>query len=85
MAVVQTDGRDRALLCLPRRDRTARTGGFAAARIVAGKTRTLIGWDLEDGDNRLVGVANIGGRRVRWRFLVRTGRRCFGTERGPAV
>ena len=36
------------------RDRTPRTGGFAAARIVAGETRSLIGSDLEDGDNRLV-------------------------------
>ena len=43
MALVQTDGRDRAPLCLAPGDRTARTDGYAAARIVAGETRPLIG------------------------------------------
>lgn len=54
MVVVQTDGRDRTLLCLAPRDPTVSSGVFAAARIMAGKTRDLIGWDLEDGDNGLV-------------------------------
>jgi hypothetical protein len=50
MLVVQTDGADRALLCLATHDRTVGGGRLAVTRIREGKLRAPIGCDLEDGD-----------------------------------
>jgi hypothetical protein len=67
--VIQTDGADRALLCLATHDRTVDDARLAVTRIREGKARAPIGWDLEDGDLGLVGSL-IRGRRVRPIFFL---------------
>ena len=64
MLVVQTDGADRALLCLAAHDRTVDDGRLAVTRIKEGKARAPIGWDLEDGDLGLVLISGVANKRT---------------------
>lgn len=62
--MIQTDGADRALLCLATHDRTVDDARLAVTRIREGKARAPIGWDLEDGDLGLVLISGVANKRT---------------------